>query len=120
LVVADDMQITQPAQEAQALSGLVKVPVPALTALLSKKGTGSGYVILNGTLDLTDGKAIANGDFPGIVVQSSSTRSYPDGTLAESLLGRTNASGAGSTGLEYQYQSSLAGLTGITREFVSS
>jgi cell division protein FtsI (penicillin-binding protein 3) len=120
LVVADDMQITQPSQEAQALTGLVKVPVAKLTALLSKKGTGSGYVILNGQLDLTDGKAIANGNFAGIVVQGASSRSYPNGTLAESLLGRTNASGAGSTGLEYQYQADLAGKTGITREFVSS
>jgi cell division protein FtsI (penicillin-binding protein 3) len=120
LVVADDMQITQPGQEAQALSGLVKVPVAKLTALLTKKGAGSGYVILNGQLDLTDGKAIANGNFAGIVVQSASNRSYPNGTLSESLLGRTNASGAGSTGLEYQFQADLAGKTGITREFVSS
>ena len=120
LVVADDMQISQPATEAQALAGLVKVPVPTLTALLSKRGPGSGYVILNSNLDLSDGKAIANGDFPGVVVQNSSMRSYPDGTLAQSLLGRTNAADVGSTGLEYQYQSSLAGQSGITREFVSS
>ncbi|MBU6515371.1 MAG: penicillin-binding protein 2 [Acidobacteriota bacterium] len=120
MVIADDMQIAQPHQEALALSGLVKVPVAKLTTLLSKKGKGSGYVILNGQLDLTDGKAITNGNFPGIVVQDASSRSYPNGTLAESLLGRTNASGAGSTGLEYQYQSKLAGQTGITREFVSS
>ena len=120
LVVADDMQIAQPSLEAQALSGLVKVPVAKLTTLLSKKGAGSGYVILNGQLDLTDGRAIANGNFAGIVVQSASSRSYPNGTLAQSLLGRTNAAGAGSTGLEYQYQADLAGKTGVTREFVSS
>ena len=120
LVVADDMQISQPQQEAQALTGLVKVPVAKLTALLSKKGTGSGYVILNSQLDLTDGKSVATGDFPGIVVQDSSSRSYPNGTLAESLLGRTNAAGVGSTGLEYKYQAGLAGKTGVTREFVST
>ena len=119
-VVADDMQISQPALEAQALSSFVKVPVAKLTALLSKRGAGSGYVILNGQLDLSDGKSIANGNFPGIVVQGASSRSYPNGTLAQSLIGRTNAAGAGSTGLEYQFQSSLAGLTGVTREFVSS
>ena len=119
LVIADDMQITQPSVEAQALAGLVKVPVSRLTALLSKKGRGSGYVIVNPQLDLTDGKTVSNGNFPGIVVEDASSRSYPNGTLAQSLLGRTNASGAGSTGLEYEYQSSLAGSTGITREFVS-
>ena len=120
LVVADDMQISDPRREALALSGLVKVPVAKLTAMLSKKGRGSGYVVINSHLDLTDGKTVANGNFPGIVVQNSSSRSYPNGTLAESLLGRTNASDVGSTGLEYQYQTSLAGKTGITREFVSS
>jgi cell division protein FtsI (penicillin-binding protein 3) len=120
LVVADDMQIANPQQEAEALTGLVKVPVVKLTALLSKKGAGSGYVVLNSNLDLTDGKAVANGNFPGIVVQNSSSRSYPNGNLAQSLIGRTNAAGTGSTGLEYQYQTSLAGKTGVTREFVST
>jgi cell division protein FtsI/penicillin-binding protein 2 len=120
LVIADDMQIAHPGQEARALSGLVKVPVAKLTTLLSRKGTGRGYVIVNNQLDLTDGKLVARGNFPGIVVQNASSRSYPNGTLAESLLGRTNATGVGSTGLEYEYQSKLAGTTGITREFVSS
>jgi len=53
-------------------------------------------------------------------VQNSSVRNYPNGPLATSVLGGTNAAGAGSAGLEYEYQKLLAGSTGITREFVSA
>ena len=117
LVIADDFQIKDPITEAKAMSPLVQVPVAKLTSLLSEN---SGYVILNDALDLTDGRKVSSLMFPGIVVQNSSVRTYPDGTLATSLLGGVNASGAGSTGVEYQYQKLLAGQTGVTREFVSS
>lgn len=117
LVIADDFQIRHPAAEAAAMSPLVRVPVKKLTTLLSQK---SGYVIINSQLDLNDGHKVAAMMFPGIVVQNSSVRTYPDGTLATSLLGGVNASGAGSAGLEYEYNKILAGQTGITRAFVSS
>jgi cell division protein FtsI (penicillin-binding protein 3) len=117
LVIADDFQIKDPATEALAMSPLVHVPVAKLTALLTKK---SGYVVVNDALDLVDGRKVSSHVFPGIVVENSSVRTYPDGTLATSLLGGVNASGAGTTGLEYEYQQLLAGQTGITRAFVSA
>ncbi|MGH3733302.1 MAG: peptidoglycan D,D-transpeptidase FtsI family protein [Acidimicrobiales bacterium] len=117
LVVADDFQISEPAREAEAMSPLVHVPAAKLTALLSRH---SGYVVVNNALDLTDGRRVSAHTFPGIVVQDSSVRTYPDGTLATSLLGGVNAAGAGTTGLEYEYQKMLAGQTGVTREFVSA
>lgn len=117
LVIADDFQIKHPVSEAEAMSPLVHVPVARLTSLLSQK---SGYVVINNDLDLTDGRRVDSLAFPGVVVQNSSVRTYPDGTLATSLLGGVNASGAGSTGLEYEYQKLLAGQTGITREYVSA
>ena len=117
LVLADDFQITHPAAEAQAMSPLVGVPVAKLTALLSEH---NGYVVVNNQLDLATGRKLAALAFPGIVVQSSSVRTYPNGPIATSVLGGTNAQGAGSAGLEYQYQQMLAGRTGVTRAFVSS
>jgi cell division protein FtsI (penicillin-binding protein 3) len=117
LVVADDFQIKHPATEAAAMSPLVRVPLAQLTALLSRH---SGYVVINNALDLTDGRRVSSLAFPGIVVQDSSVRTYPDGTLATSLLGGVNAAGAGTTGVEYEYQKMLAGQTGKTREFVSA
>jgi cell division protein FtsI (penicillin-binding protein 3) len=117
LVIADDFQIKDPSREAQAMSPIVKIPAVKLMALLSEK---HGYVTVNNALDLTDGHKLSSLAFPGIVVEDSSVRSYPNGALATSLLGGTNAAGVGSAGLEYEYQSLLAGRTGETREFLSS
>ena len=117
LVIADDLQISNPIREAEAMSPIVKIPVAQLTALLSKN---SGYVILNNSLDLTDGHKLNALAFRGIVVENSSVRGYPNGSLATSVLGNTNAAGAGSAGLEYEYQKILAGQTGVTREYASS
>ena len=56
----------------------------------------SGYVVVNNALNLNSGRRVSSLGFPGIVVQNSSVRTYPDGTLATSLLGGVNASGSGS------------------------
>jgi len=117
LVIADDLQIKDPAREAKAMSPIVQLPVGQLTSMLSEK---RGYVIVNGSLDLSDGHKLNSLGFPGIVVENSSVRSYPNGSMATSVLGGTNAAGAGSAGLEYEFQKLLAGQTGVTREFVSS
>lgn len=117
LVIADDFQITHPVREAEAMSPLVQVPVHRLAALLSEK---HGYVVINNELNLASGHKVSGMVFPGIVVQNSSVRSYPNGPIATSVIGGVNASGVGSAGLEYQYQKMLAGQTGITREFVSA
>ena len=117
LVIADDFQIKHPLREAQAMSPLVRVPVAKLDQLLAQK---SGYVVVNNQLNITDGRRVTNAAFPGIVVQASSIRSYPNGTLAQSILGSTNTTGMGSSGLEYEYQRLLAGQTGVTREYVAS
>ncbi len=117
LVVADDFQIKNPLREARAMSPLVDVPVARLASLLSEK---SGYVVLNSQLNLTKGRKLTNDAFPGVVVQTSSNRTYPNATLAESLLGGVNGAGVGSSGLEYEYQKLLSGQTGTTQEFVSA
>ncbi len=117
-VIADDMQISHPATEAAAMSPLVGVPVAKLTTMLSHKH--DGYVIITNDLDLSAGRKVSSMVFPGIVVQGSSVRTYPNGTIATSMIGGVNAQGAGSAGLEYKYQSLLAGQTGITRSYVSS
>ena len=117
LVIADDFQIKHPAREAEAMSPFVDVPAARLTTLLSEH---SGYVIINNRLDLNKGRKLTSAVFPGVVVEDSSVRNYPNGTLAESLLGGTNSAGAGNAGLEYEYQKQLAGQTGVTREFVSA
>jgi cell division protein FtsI (penicillin-binding protein 3) len=49
---------------------------------------------------------------PGINLVPESQRVEPDGLLAEPVVGTVNYDGAGDSGLEYQYQSTLAGKAG--------
>jgi cell division protein FtsI (penicillin-binding protein 3) len=117
LVIADDWLIKDPVTEAKAMSALVQVPIAKLVPLLSEK---YGAVVVNDKLNLTSGRELSAMVLPGITVQSSSVRTYPNGPIATSLIGGTNGVGAGSAGLEYQYQKLLAGQSGVTREYVST
>ncbi len=117
LVVADDMQIDHPVTEARALAPFLGVSASTLATQLSHKH--DGYVVLSDHLAINKGHKLAAQYFPGIVVLSSSVRSDPNGTIATALLGGVNAAGTGSAGLEYQYQSLLAGQAGRERIFAS-
>lgn len=119
LVVADDAQVTQPSREGKALQPYLAMPLATIVKRLREKGRGSGYVVLDAHLSVATGHALAQQDFPGIAVLPSSTRSAPNGTIAESLLGSINAAGVGDAGLEYEYQSLLAGQSGTERVFES-
>jgi len=112
-VVADDFQIQDPASEAALLSPLVGVPVAQLRPELSLR---SGYVVLATQVPETAATKIA-GDvstnlLSGITLIDNSEREVPNGVLAGPLLGTTHASGAGASGLEYQYNAALAGRAG--------
>jgi cell division protein FtsI (penicillin-binding protein 3) len=117
LVVADDFQVTDATVLAAALSPYLSIKVSVLAKELARR---SGYVVLDPDLSVATGHTLAAQEFPGIAVLSSSVRTTPNGTLAQSLLGGINASGVGSAGLEYQYQSILAGQTGTEQLLESS
>jgi cell division protein FtsI (penicillin-binding protein 3) len=108
-VIADDFQIADPLQSAQALSPLLHVPVATLAVQLHRH---SGYVVLARQISQADGHTIANDAFPGITLVADSTRVVPNGNLAQPIVGFTNASGAGAEGLEYGRNSVLAGTPG--------
>jgi cell division protein FtsI (penicillin-binding protein 3) len=112
-VVADDFQIGHAASEAATLSPLLGIPVAQLTTDLSEH---SGYVVLGTQVSETDSAAIQrdlnNGSVTGITLIDSSERDVPNGALAGPVIGATHASGAGASGLEYQYNTNLAGQAG--------
>jgi cell division protein FtsI (penicillin-binding protein 3) len=112
-VIADDFQIHDPSGEAAVLSPLVGVPVAQLVADLERR---SGYVVLASEVPTataaTITKDINNASLQGITLIDDSEREVPNGTLAGPLLGTTHASGAGASGLEYQYNKELAGQAG--------
>lgn len=109
MVVADDFQVAQPKAEASELAPLVGMSAPTLARKLRER---SGYVPLARTVSESTGAAIAGKDFPGITLLDSSKRVMPNGQLASSWLGSLNAAGAGSGGIEYQYNRLLGGRSG--------
>ncbi len=108
-VVADDFQITQPEREARVLSPLIGVPVATIVPELRQH---SGYVKLATQLSASRGDKLAQDNLPGITLLDGSERIDADGTLAGPVLGAVHASGAGASGLEYQYNSLLSGKAG--------
>ena len=114
VAVADDHLIFHPLAEATALSPVLHMPVATLEHLLS---LNAGYVVLSASVPPAVAKELsANpGLWPGVTTLPSSQRTYPDGSLAASLLGNLQTTGMGSAGLEYQYQQLLAGRGGLER-----
>jgi cell division protein FtsI (penicillin-binding protein 3) len=108
-VVADDFQIAHPLRTARALSPILHVPVATLAAELSRR---SGYVVLARQVSQQTGQVLANDAFPGITLLADAKRSVPDGNLAASVVGFTNAAGRGAAGLEYGENRLLAGTNG--------
>jgi cell division protein FtsI (penicillin-binding protein 3) len=118
-VVADDFQITNPQAEALALAPLLGAKATTLQPRLEERGPGAGHVVLSADASVTAASTLQSDAFPGITLADSSVRTDPDGSLAESVVGNTFADGAGSAGLEYQYQQLLAGQGGLESIFES-
>jgi cell division protein FtsI (penicillin-binding protein 3) len=108
-VVADDFQVAHPQAEAHLLAPLLHQPEATLAAELHQP---SGYVKLASQVPESVAKKLAADQLPGITLLDSSERVNPDGWLAGPLLGQVHASGAGASGLEYQYNQMLAGRAG--------
>jgi len=65
--------------------------------------------------DLDDALAakVANDSIPGLYIEQGVKRDYPFGAVGRQLLGCTNIDGNGISGLEYSYDSALAGTPGL-------
>ncbi len=108
-VVADPELITHPASTADALAPVLGVDNATLRAELTEN---SGFVYLaHRVSDSVAAKITALG-LAGINLVPESQRVQPDGQLALPVVGTVNWAGNGASGLEYQYQSLLAGTDG--------
>jgi cell division protein FtsI (penicillin-binding protein 3) len=108
-IVADPFLIGHPAQEADVLAPVLKVPADALRSQLSEH---SGYVVLARKVDDSTAAEIAKLHLAGIDLLPDSQRVDPAGQLALPVLGMVNAAGMGAAGLEYRYNAALAGRPG--------
>ena len=115
-IVADNFLIRDSAPVARALTSVLGVSTQTLTAKLSEH---SGYVYLAKEVGATVADKVTALTLPGINVLPATERLDPAGTLAAPLVGKVGGQGTGQSGLEYKYNSLLAGHTGSATEAVS-
>jgi len=112
-VFGDPYQVTNPGQEARALSVALGLPEPTLQADLSEP---SGFVYLARTVpDATAAKVeklVNDGVVPGVYTMQEPKRFDPSGQLAAPLVGMVGTDGTALSGLEYQYNRLLEGRPG--------
>ena len=108
-VVADPLLITRPAVIADALSPVLGIPSDRLRADLTEQ---SGFVYLAHRVSDAEAAKVSALNLTGINLVPESQRVEPDGQLAQPVVGTVNWNGNGASGLEYQYQSQLAGQAG--------
>ncbi|MEI7858553.1 MAG: penicillin-binding protein 2 [Acidimicrobiales bacterium] len=110
-VVADPQIITDPTAVAAVLSPLLGIPTSTLRAQLTEP---TGYVPLAHRVPDAVASTIAKLMINGIDLIPESQRVVPSGLLAHPVVGNVDWEGNGVSGLEYQYQSTLAGKPGST------
>ncbi|HEX9031507.1 MAG TPA: penicillin-binding protein 2 [Streptosporangiaceae bacterium] len=118
-VYADPTQIVSPATPAGVaakLTGLLRMTQSAIVAKLEHPSSPA-YVVLKSGVVASTADAIARLNLPGIAMQPTYQRAYPNHDLAAPLVGFVNTnpgSGVmtGEAGLEEQYNPLLAGKPG--------
>jgi cell division protein FtsI (penicillin-binding protein 3) len=111
-VIADDFLIKNPLATAQKLAPLLGKPVLTVLGLLSKR---NGYVHLARLIPADTATRIMKLQINGISLVPKTTRTYPRDWAASQVLGSVHLSGQGASGLEYYYNSTLAGTDGVRR-----
>jgi cell division protein FtsI (penicillin-binding protein 3) len=108
-VVADPQLINHPWATADALAPVLGLGSAKLRAELTEN---TGFVYLAHRVSDSVATRVTNLDLTGINLVPESQRVQPDGQLALPVVGTVNWAGNGASGLEYQYQSLLAGKAG--------
>ena len=120
-IYADPQEVQSPADAAKLLAPILGGDPAGLQKLLTPRSTHAHYVLLKrhlavpGTLTppvavLT--AAIKKTGLAGIYVVPDTRRSYPDNSLAATVLGFTNQDGVGAEGLEHSQEEVLRGHDG--------
>jgi cell division protein FtsI (penicillin-binding protein 3) len=110
-VVADPEIIKDPTSLAATLSPILGIPASTLRSQLTEP---SGYVYLAHRVTSAVASAVSKLDLNGINLVPESQRVVPVGLLAEPVVGTVGWNGSGNSGIEYQYNSLLAGKPGST------
>ena len=110
-ITADPAQIgaSVRASYAAKLAPFVSLTPEQVTAVLAQPGQ---YAVLARALSPVLAQQIQDLSLPGIYTQATTQREYPGHTVAANVLGTVHSDGSGAAGIEYLYNSVLAGKDG--------
>ncbi|HET9076365.1 MAG TPA: penicillin-binding protein 2 [Acidimicrobiales bacterium] len=108
-IYADPHQVGNAPAEAASLAPVLGV---AATTLQREMGENASFVYLARTVDDATAKKVTGLNLAGVYELAEPKRFYPAGQLASPLLGRVGTDGTGLSGLEYKFDSTLAGQAG--------
>ena len=108
-IYADPYQVADPHAESRKLTPILHIHAEKLENLLTEH---AGFVYIARTVDDATAAKVAKLNLPGIYSLQEPKAFYPAGQLAMPLLGEVGTDGTGLAGLEYQYNSMLAGTAG--------
>ena len=112
-VSADLAEVDDPDVTAERLGPILGVPVAELREKLT--AAAGNYVRLSGKIDDAVRRRVLALKLPGVQVEPTARRVYPEGTLAAHLLGFADGEGQAWYGLEDYYNSTIAGRPGRIR-----
>jgi cell division protein FtsI (penicillin-binding protein 3) len=101
--------VTDPNGEAARIAPILGESQHAVRAALLSSGT---FAYVDRQVDADVATQLADLHLPGIGFLPVAKRYYPAGPVASQVLGFVNVDGVGTTGLERQYDSQLAGVAG--------
>ncbi|MDA8057129.1 MAG: penicillin-binding protein 2 [Actinomycetota bacterium] len=110
-VVADPYLIKDPSAVAKALAPVLGLPQAQLRAEVTEH---AGFVYLDHRVSSSVAKKVSALALPGINLVDEPQEVSPAGQLALPVIGTVGADGQGLSGLQYEYQSLLAGKPGST------
>jgi cell division protein FtsI (penicillin-binding protein 3) len=108
-IYADPRQVNDPAAEAAQLAPILGIPESTLQREMTGRST---FVYLARTIPAGPAKQVAALNLAGVYSLSEPKTFYPAGQLAAPLIGQVGTDDTGLSGLEYEYNSLLAGHNG--------
>ena len=109
-VIADPMQISDPRREARVAAKVLGIPFRPLYRQLSDRSRGFVYVERKAQPKLAT--ALEKRHLVGFTFASDQKRTYPQGTVAASVLGYAGTDNTGLSGLELELNRQLRGTPG--------
>ena len=104
-------RVTDPVGESVQLATALGLKSSGVAATLATPDATFVYVARG--VDMAVAAQVADLQLPGIGLLPTEKRYYPGGSIAAQVVGLVNVDGVGFTGLEQQYNSSLAGTPGV-------